>query len=136
MYKNVSIEAIRSFISDAGVTPPKDDDAARTLCGKLAAFRSQGEFAAHIINLTEGNISGADLTASIAAAFPSAKVGTRHGPHYLCLARTGKLKGTTVVPPKAVRVAGVAKAAAKAKVEALESRIAELEALLASKGDK
>jgi hypothetical protein len=130
MYRTISIEAINDFITNAGVPAPEDADKARELCAKLSGYRSQGEFAAHMINLSNGTILPADLTDALACAFPAAKIGTRHGPHYLCLARTGKLAGTTIVPAKATRVAG----AAKAKRAELEATIARLTAALEAQG--
>lgn len=59
-------------------------------------IRSQGEFAALIINLTHGEggtLEPDALTRALVAAFPRANIGQRHGPHYMSLARHGNLKG-------------------------------------------
>lgn len=60
---------------------------------KAGGLRSEGEVAALAINLTGGRIAPKDLTRILAASFPTLRVGDRHGPHYISLARTGKLKG-------------------------------------------
>lgn len=99
--KTVSTQAITSYLEAQGLPVPTAPEAASALALKVGAGRSQGEFAAFVINLTGGSVSAPDLQACLAERFPSAKVGDRHGSHYLCLARTGKLEGTTIAPPKA-----------------------------------
>ena len=61
-----------------------------------SAVRSQGDYVALVINVTHGEglpLSADDVTRALAMAFPNARIGDRHGPHYISLARTGKLKG-------------------------------------------
>ncbi len=61
----------------------------RVICDNQV--RSQGEFAAVIIELCP-DVGPEQLTEDLRTAFPGANVGPRHGPHYLSLSRTGKLK--------------------------------------------
>lgn len=63
---------------------------------KSEGVTTQGHFAALVINYTHGEgmeLDADDLTRALAEAFPGAGVGKRHGPHYLCHARKGRLKG-------------------------------------------
>lgn len=55
--------------------------------------KSQADAAALIINL--GVHDPGVITMILQLAFPGSRVGARHGPHYLSLARTGKLAGIT-----------------------------------------
>ena len=79
----------------------KVDDEATDLQVAEAILRGQGvavqgHYAAVLINATHGrggHIDADDLTKALQAAFPKAGVGKRHGPHYLCHARKGRLKG-------------------------------------------
>ena len=52
------------------------------------------------------------MTEVLTAAFPSNRVGKRHGPHYVSLCRTGKLKDVEVAIPMASRKPRAATAAA------------------------
>jgi len=120
---------IEAIFNQAGLPVPDDADKAQELAIKLGGFRSQSEASAWLINVTEGEIDGPTLTGALRELFPNAKVSDRHGPHYLSHARTGKLKGCEYVPAKAKR-----SSIKKADVDALKTRIAELEALLAENG--
>jgi hypothetical protein len=76
-----------------------DSDKVRLL---LTGVKSQGDFSAAIINATHGEgkaLTAEELTIALKMAFPTAGVGKRHGPHYLCLARTGKLAGVAKMAP-------------------------------------
>jgi hypothetical protein len=70
---------------------------------RASGVRSQGELSVLAINMTEGALTSDQLTELLGVAFPGAKIGERHGPHYLCLARTGKLAGSRFAIPKATR---------------------------------
>lgn len=119
----MSMQITMSLIEAYNLTP----EDAKTM-------KSQADLAAHIINVTDGGVTPEDLTNALRWGFPRANIGTRHGPHYLCLARTGKLSGvkTGLVIPKGGRKAA-SKASKASMLSALESRIAELEAALAAK---
>ena len=60
---------------------------------KIYGLCRQADVAKLLINVTRGMIDSADLTSILAGTFPDAKIGERHGPHYLSLARSGKLDG-------------------------------------------
>lgn len=117
----VTDETVTSTLSEMGL---KGGNLQTLLIAR--GVRSQGEFAALVINLTKGGIQAEELTDAMAAAFPGAKVGKRHGPHYLCLARTGKLAGTDIQPPKATRQT-VAKMTPKERVSYYQAQLAKAE---------
>jgi len=73
------------------------------------ATTSQAKFASWLINVTQGNITNDQLTEALAEAFPTAKVGPRHGPHYASLSRSGKLKGCNYSVAKAGRSTSASK---------------------------
>lgn len=57
----------------------------------LRGVTTQGSYASIIVNLTHGEgktIDGASMTEALREAFPNAGISDRHGPHYLCHART------------------------------------------------
>ncbi len=81
-----------------GIEIPSDPTESTATLITLSKPRSQPEFSALAINVTRGGITGSELTEALRQAFPNAKVGDRHGPHYLCKARTGKLPGTEYRP--------------------------------------
>lgn len=62
---------------------------------RATGVKSQGATSMIVINMTVGKIKADQLTALLAAGYPTSKVGERHGPHYLSLARTGHLPGVT-----------------------------------------
>ena len=87
----ISREGLDTAMTVAGIpTAGMPDDTAYGLAMKLNNA-SQPRFAAFIINATEGNIANGDITEALREAFPSAKIGDRHGPHFASYSRTGKL---------------------------------------------
>lgn len=95
---------------------PKDQEPVAKASLLLAGVRSQSDFAAQVINIVGPDIDPSDLTQALTQAFPGAKIGSRHGPHYLSHARSGKLddhglKPGLIIPHKR-------KAAPKKKAEA------------------
>lgn len=112
--------AVASVIPEAdlgvaleAVTPTRSDaEQPVSLSDKLTnyvvkcAIKTQSQAAACVINLTfaQGKtLKASDLTACLAAGFPGAGVGDRHGPHYLSHARKGHLDG--VIPGVSIPVA-------------------------------
>ncbi len=98
---------------------------------------TQGSLSALVINLTEGMVSGAELTSILHAAFPASKISDRHGAYYLSLARTGKLKGANYSPvkrAKAVKAASPAEEAYLEEVKALREQIRQLQATIIELG--
>jgi hypothetical protein len=93
---------------------------------KSSGVNNQATMAALGITLTRNSgavLKADELTAFLKAAFPEAQVGERHGPHYLCLARCGKLQGIAKVAiPFADRKPrdGKAKAEVNANLAALQ----------------
>ena len=89
--------ALLGYLTDAGLTPADDEPV--HLAGavlKAEGITTQGHFAAVVINFTHGEgkeLHADSLTDALRRAFPDANVGKRHGPHYLCHARRGQLKG-------------------------------------------
>ncbi len=88
--------------------------AAKLVLG-MTGVRSQGEFTALVVNLTEGEISPDQVTELLKSAFPTKKIGIRHGPHWICHVRNGNINGYQgrFYPPKGPE----RKAAAKLEVK-------------------
>lgn len=78
----------------ASYTNSSEGDILRDLMSINA--KSQSDFAAVAIN--HGLRDHESLTNALTSAFPQAKIGSRHGPHFLSLARTGRLAYVTAVP--------------------------------------
>lgn len=110
-------EVVKTFVS-FGIDSINEELTARkmaavtdTEAGSLLlamGIRSLDEFAATVVNLSKGGISTLDMTAAMVRAFPGHKIGERHGPHYISLARTGSLSPKCMVevryaPGKGVR---------------------------------
>jgi hypothetical protein len=91
------VTSLHNYLETAGLTPANDDPT--HLAGaiiKAEGVSTQGHFAAIIVNFTHGEgkmIDPEGLTEALRKAFPEANIGKRHGPHYLCHARKGSLKG-------------------------------------------
>ena len=90
-------EALTAELRRLGAPVPEGADAAALagLALKAAPVKSQGDFAALAVNVTIGEnlpLTAEDLTSMLIMAFPGARIGKRHGPHYLSLARSGKLR--------------------------------------------
>lgn len=98
-----SPEAINARLVKAGLPAMNDRNVGALALVKSSGIKSQGEATVLIINLTEGRCTGDQVTVALKAAFPGAKISSRHGPHYLSLARTGKLEGveTSTIPHSA-----------------------------------
>ena len=96
----------------------EDHEKSLNLVITSSGARTQADVARLVINLTEGHVNSKDLTEILKVAFPKDKVGERHGPNYLSLARTGKLK-TDFSPDKR------APSAKSSEVEALKAKIAK-----------
>lgn len=131
----VPAESTKSFLASRDLPCPEDHEKALALAVKSSGVKTQGEVSALVVNLTHGTISGAQLTEVLKAAFPTDKVGDRHGPYYLSLCRTGKIKvdftpakktGTPKVEA-ATRIVNVP----DPRTPILEARVAELEAKIA-----
>lgn len=90
-------DALLTYLEETGLTPTGDEP--ELLAGaiiKAEGVTTQGHFAALVINFTHGEGKALDadsLTEALKRAFPGANIGRRHGPHYLCHARRGQLKG-------------------------------------------
>lgn len=98
-----SPEAINTRLAKAGLPAMEDRNAGALALVKASGIKSQGEATVLLVNLTEGRCTAEQVTTALRAAFPGAKIGSRHGPHYLSLARTGKLEGveTNTIPHSA-----------------------------------
>ena len=130
----VPMDSARNFLAARDLPCPEDHEKALALAVKASGARTQGEVSALVVNLTRGTITGAALTEVLKAAFPTDKVGDRHGPYYLSLCRTGKI-ACDFTPPKK---AGAVKVEATRIVNVpdprtpvLEAKVAELEARIA-----
>lgn len=88
-----SLDDINKRLAAKGIPPMPELEAASLALVRAEGLRDQGGVTVLAVNLANAKITGADVTALLAAGFPSAKIGARHGPHYLSLARTGKLEG-------------------------------------------
>lgn len=118
----VSHEATQAFLAARDIPCPEDPEKALTLAVRSSGAKTQGEVAALVVNLTRAQITGAQLTEVLKAAFPTDKVGDRHGPYYLSLCRTGKIK-VDFAPAK--KAAGPK---AEDRTAALEAEVASLKA--------
>ncbi len=101
-----------------------------------SGVRSQGDLVVLIVNHTHGEglpLDADEVTRVLAAAFPGAKVGKRHGPHYISLARSGKLKGLRedLTPIPHMRRKAAAKPAEAKTTDAVETVTEETAALTA-----
>lgn len=100
-------DSINARLTKAGLPAMEDREAAALALVRASGIKSQGEATVLIVNLTGGTCNAEQVTAALKAGFPGAKIGARHGPHYLSLARTGKLEG--------VEATGIPHSARKAK---------------------
>lgn len=91
-----TLEAINARLAKHGLPQVTDLNTGATQLARASGVKSQGDVAVLVVNLTGGRVPADDLTKILAASFPGSKVGDRHGPHYLSLARTGKLKGVEI----------------------------------------
>lgn len=119
----IPAESAATFLAARDLPVPEDHEKALALAVRSSGAKTQGEVAALVVNLTKGQITGAQLTDVLKAAFPSDKVGDRHGPYYLSLCRTGKIK-VDFAPAKKATTKDVL--AADQNVTALNAKIAEL----------
>lgn len=125
----VTNESVREYLTKRDLPCPDDHEKAISLAIRSSGASSQGEVAGLVVNLTKAVITGAQLTEVLKAAFPTDKVGDRHGPYYLSLCRTGKI-AVDHIPGKKV-------AAAKAespdpRIAALETELEQLKARIAA----
>lgn len=74
-----------------GMGEQEDPTVAATIVA--SGVRTLDEFAATAVNLSHGEVTGEELKSQFRKAFPNHKIGDRHGPHYLSLARNGHLSG-------------------------------------------
>lgn len=131
----VSHDRCNEFLTSKGLPTLDDHEKALNLIVKSSGVKSQEELSALTVNLTQGTVTGAQLTEVLKAGFPASagyKVGERHGPYYLSLCRTGKIKGSIKVdftPPKGAGKA--VKVENNAETDALKAKVAELEATIA-----
>lgn len=125
-----TLDRANELLSSLKLPAQPDLETACDVLLRASGCKSQPDVAALAINLTGGAMSNQDMTAIIKAAFPKDKVGDRHGSYYMSHARTGKLKGTTIVPAKSAN-AGKVKEEIVSRYKALEARIALLEQRIA-----
>ena len=88
------------------VTGDPMQDLAEWLRHEFSQGHSQSAVAAALINLTRGCISPESLTVALRYITQKPNLSERHGPHFLCLARKGKLKKVDLrydVPTKRMR---------------------------------
>jgi predicted DNA-binding protein (UPF0251 family) len=100
----VNPEALSAELELINIPDVEDLEQRATLALRGCQVRSQSDAAAFLVNATNGTITSEQLTRFLSESFPTARIGKRHGPHYLCLCRTGKIAirdGITV--PKAKR---------------------------------
>lgn len=84
-------KAIDQKLEAAKVVASPDSSAAEKAVHLLRGVTTQGAYAAVLINFTHGEgrtIDGETVTQALKDAFPNANIAERHGPHYLCHART------------------------------------------------
>ena len=106
---------VNTRLAKLGIPANADALISMTSLVRACGVKSQGEAAVLTVNLTNGAVNATQLTDVLRAAFPGARVGTRHGPHYLSLARTGKLDGVEVARIPHARKAAAAAAPVAAK---------------------
>lgn len=126
----ISSVAITSEFKKLGLACPKKDALATLV--RCSGMRSQSDVSRLALNLTGSRLHHTELTELLSVAFPTAKIGERHGKHYMSLARTGKIDGINVAPAKAMRPkVGTPKTAADRDeaVKALSARLATLKGL-------
>jgi len=104
----VTTDQINAYLAENGLTTT-EDKAPEIAIRFSQATSSQAKMAAFLINVTKGDITTDQLGDALRLAFPNAKVGDRHGPHYASLSRTGKLKGCNHSVAKAGRTSSNAK---------------------------
>jgi len=127
MIITINENQLKKFIAAEGlsVSPDASREEIEAIAMKIAnAKSSQAKAAAFLINITEGNITNDELTATLAAWFPNAKVGDRHGAHFASLSRSGKLKGCRFEVAKAGRTSSK-----------IKNELADLRALIESVKD-
>ena len=127
----VAADAINARLEKKGLSKIEDHQQAALTLVKAEGIKSQGEATVLVVNLTQGKVDADQMTKILQQGFPGAKIGSRHGPHYLSLARTGKLEGVEVgtiphrarkqkaasTPAPAVVVPAIAQPTAEAPVE-------------------
>jgi len=116
--------AINSELERQNLPVPRGSDEVARASLLLAGVRSQGDYAAQVLNVCDGKVDPDDLTRALSEAFPGARIGKRHGPHYMSHARSGKLRGLRkgmVIPHRASRPRKSEKAATEAATEAVTS---------------
>lgn len=91
--KVTKLDVVNARLQKAGLPPMDNVDAAVLALVRASGIKSQGDAAVLAVNVTGGAVQAETLTEILKAGFPGAKIGARHGPHYLSLARTGKLEG-------------------------------------------
>lgn len=94
----VNPEKVVERLTKLGIPPAPGGTTGTSLLSVVRAsgIKSQGEATVLIINLSNGTCTHEQVTIALKAGFPTAKITDRHGPHYLSLARTGKLSGVEV----------------------------------------
>lgn len=82
---------------DAQGIPEMPEAAAVAVVTK--GVNSLGSFTRLVSDLSGGTLTGKDITGLMLRVFPENKVGDKHGPHYLSLARKGRYGDLRHVPP-------------------------------------
>lgn len=132
-----NLESINARLAKHGLPQVEDLNTGAVQLARASGVKSQGDVAVLVVNLTGGRVQADDLTKILAAAFPGSKVGERHGPHYLSLARTGKLKGVEIegtIAHRARKKANGAVIEVKTQPVEIKSDGAEHLALMAATG--
>ncbi len=101
----LTLEQINGRLAKRGLPPMKDILTAAATLTRAEGVRTQSQACVLLLNITGGTVHSEDVTKALTEGFPGAKVGDRHGPHYMSLARTGKLEGLdkdiTIIPHSA-----------------------------------
>lgn len=100
------LPAIVSEMEARGLKPVSDPETGAALLAM--GCKSLDDVAVTVVNLTNGSITAEELHEGFVKCFPEHKIGDRHAPHYLSLARTGNHNSkfeTRVEVPKASRKA-------------------------------
>lgn len=103
-FETFGLDALNTELTARGLGEQEDSKVGSMLVA--TGVRTLDEFAATLINLSEGSVTSENLERAFHKAFPEHKIGDRHGAHYLSLARNGNLSGTVECrfkPEKAVR---------------------------------